>query len=211
MPRITIEHSEFQARPSGILPASIIDILYHPRGDEAIPNMKHLKAENVSGVFEFQLMPEGHERSQTIWVPFAQVFKDGEIYLKESRGVSEINGIMEGLGLSIAGFSSDGSFVNEKDEVVQEADICMYVVEEVMQRPDFRVLVHVYKEKQSDGKSYFRTGLRFYPNTERGKEWAEKAAKDELEWQATREATMAQRSPMAGTEPTPATTPRKRL
>lgn len=187
MPRITLTPSEFKPRPTGVLKTAIVEAIYHAKGSKDIPNMKHLRASDVQAVIEWHLLPEEHDRVQKVFTPISIKMKDGEVDLKESRGVYEIHGILEQLGLQTAGFAPNGNFVNEDDEVIQFGeDILTYVLSEIIKSVGFRVLYHIYKEKTDDGKSYFRGGWRFYPDTDHGMEMAKASSVKELEYQNTK-------------------------
>lgn len=189
MPRITFESSEFKPKPQGVLKAKIIDCGWYPKDDRiGLPNMKSLHDPASEGVIEWHLMPEGHDRLQKVYTPIKLEYTDeSQLNVKNSYGVGTINSILEGLGLQVAGFSADGTFVDEADNQVQIDDIAGYVLQEIVKNPDFRVIVHVYKEKSSNGKHYFRVGKYFYSDTDRGRAAAEASKIKDLEYQMQRE------------------------
>lgn len=187
MPRITHEQSEYSPKPTGLLEAKIVELGWLPKGSSDIPKMKHLIDPKNEGVMRFELLPEGHDRIQNVYVPIRIVMKDGEVDVKESKGITKINKLMEGLGFDTAGFSYNGNFVDEQDDMIQMGeDVANYIAQAVIDQPDFRVLIHIYKERTKEGKHYFRSGLNFFQLSEA--KYAQKAAEEDLKYQAEREA-----------------------
>ena len=208
MPRITFEHNEYTPKPVGVLKARIIDNAWYPKNDrEGLPNLKSLHDPDAEGVIEWHVMPDGHDRMQKIYTPIKLVMKDGEVSVKDSYGITAIHGVLEGLGLQVAGFTADGTFVDEKDKVINIDDMSMYLIQQISLNPDFRVVVHVYKEKSSDGKHYFRTGRYFYQNNQRGIEACTASVSRDLEYQQKKE----EKSEQPAIQPITATSKMKRL
>jgi len=212
MPRVTFEHSEFTPKPTGILRAKIIDCAWFPKDDRVgLPNLKSLQDPSAEGVIEWHLMPDGHDRIQKVYTVIKLAYKDGELNIKESYGIGTIHGILDQLGLQVAGFTASGTFVDEKDKPMQMDDMSTYVLQQIMMDPEFRVLIHIYKEKGSDGKHYFRPGMYFYMDTERGMQAAEASKVRDMEYMSKREAKQEQKQEQAPIQPTVAQPKSKRL
>jgi len=200
MPRITNDNTEYTPKPVGILETEIIDVDLHVGDYSELPNMKFIQDKSNDAVLELMCIPQGHDRAQPIYVPVKLAYREGELWLNDSRGVREIHTLLDGLGLDKAGFQSDGSFVDEEDSLIQFNDIGLFLTKAVINSSKFRILVHVYKEKSSNGNKYFRLSRFFYPNTENGRKACENMATKELEYQANRESSMSQQPTQSAPE-----------
>ena len=187
MPRLEINNGgDWTPKPTGVLEAKIIDLTIHEPSDPELPNMKNLRNSANACVVRFTVLPDEHDKSHTIHQPILVAFKDGVVDLKNSRGIVQINKLCEALGKDVMGFAANGIFVDEDDEPQPDPnDMAVTLLNEIASNPDFRVLVHIYKQQGKDGKHYFRCGLNMHMLSEA--QWAEKAAAADLEYEANRQ------------------------
>ena len=178
MPRIETG-GDFTPRPTGVLKGQIVDFAVHTQFND-LPKMKHLKDTANMAVFEFKVKPDEHERVFSYYVPIKLVLKDGEVFLKESRGVRELNGMLSELGFKIAGIAPKGNCVDEKDKEISLDQLSDILATALTSHPEFRILVHIFKEfNEKDGKHYFRNGLTFAFDNDSGRKFIEgQAIKD---------------------------------
>lgn len=185
MPRITHEGSDYAAKPTGVLRSMFIDVKYHTNSSE-LPNWKSLQDPKNEAVLELKVLPEDHDRAQTIYYPIQMVMdKSGNLSVTDSVGIRDIHKILEDMGLKTAGFTLNGSFVDEDDNMLQPSEIEEYLAREILGHPNFRMLAIVYKAPGNDGKMYFRMGRFLYSDTEQGRKAAEKDYKKQLDYVAS--------------------------
>ena len=188
MPRIQVNNNsgDFVKKPVGVLECKIMEAVWVPLNNlSTLPNLSYIQDKDNIGVLDIQVMPEGHDRTQRIFIPVKVQYNDSsEIDINKSSGIKTIHMVLNELGTKNAGFTPAGDFVNEEDEMIQFEEIGSELMKHILQNPDYRVLAHIYKRAGADGKHYFTSGRFIYSTTNR--KFAEEQAVKELAYEQSR-------------------------
>ena len=175
----------FSAKPQGVLPCTVVDIVTHTDESE-LPHFNWLKGKDV--VFEISVLPEGHDKIQKLYIPVVLETDDDNQLIMTDNGIAKLYDMLDSLGLGDAEFNADGRGFKTHDnqQLEQLEDIAVYLLENVMRNPSYRLYTHVYKETNKEGVPKFFKVSRFFVCEEKDKPSIEKLVQGELDYEANK-------------------------